>query len=73
MRRSILILHGRSAGGGRGGAGDDRLDLARADVAYLGYVLDVDVVPVLAYLHLADLCLYSGLHAGYIATADLRH
>jgi hypothetical protein len=71
LRRSILILHDRS--GGRTSAGDGLLDLRRVDVALLGYVLDVDVVPVLAYLYLADLCLYGSLDASLIASADLRH
>jgi hypothetical protein len=71
-RRRILILHGSRSGSWTGGD-DGLLDLRRVDVALLGYVLDVDVVPVLAYLYLADLCLYGSLDASLIASADLRH
>jgi hypothetical protein len=44
-----------------------------ADITLLGYGLDIDVIPGLAYLYIADLCLYGSLDASLIATADLRH
>jgi hypothetical protein len=65
--------HSSAVYGLRTSAGHDLLDLGRVDVALLGHVLDVDVVPILAYLYLADLCLYSSLDASLIVTADLRH
>jgi hypothetical protein len=71
-----LLSYGRYSSavyGLRTSAGHDLLDLGRVDVALLSYVLDVDVAPVLAYLYLADLCLYSSLDASLLATADLRH
>ena len=71
--RSSCSAGTSSRSGSRTSAGDDILDLGPAYVALLGYVLDVDVVPVLAYLYLADLCLYSSLDASLIATADLRY